>query len=283
MNLLESARTSDTLDTIATEGQDGATRYSLTEENWEFDYFYHPKRKKNLYVFFPSALMPGKRLVPSFHRWSWAPLMPDADVLCVSDPTLRLDQDLLGGWFQGRGEDWVLPRILKHIALIQQKLRYGRVVFCGSSLGGFAALQAGVLAPSIDFAATDIRVFAENPQISLPLYNFRSHMQKLAQVSYAVSDLAEVPEYALMRLDIVRLVHQLNHVPRGLVVVKESDTHHHQVHAKLLRDGIPLSHRSRLSIEVIPTSIDATGHTALTLAEMLKRINSPAFGHHSVE
>lgn len=222
-------------------------------------------------------------MVPSFHRWSWSPLFTDADVLCISDPTLRLDSEILGGWFQGKDDDWVLLRTLRHIRFIQQKFDYQKVTFCGSSLGGFAALQAGILAPSIGFAETECRVFSENPQISLPRYMFKSHMQKLAQVSYSVEDINSIPEYAQPRLDVVRLMHQSNHVPRGLVVVKESDVHHHQVHVNYLRENIPSSHHDSLKIEVIPSSVDASGHTALTIDEMLSRMNNIDLNHYSAK
>lgn len=270
-NLLEKAKVFSSLEAVSLRKENPEFICSFTEDSWHFDYFNYLNGKEQLNVFFPSALVRGKRLVPSFHRWSWAPLFKDADVLCVSDPTLRLDTELLGGWFQGKGDDWVLFRVLKHIKYIQQTLNYKRVLFCGSSLGGYAALQAGILAPSIGFSGVECRVFSENPQVSLPCYMQLHHMRKLAQISYGVDDINEISEEYVSRLDIVKLMHQVNNVPKGLVVVKESDTHHHLIHVNYLKNNI-LKDNDFLRFEVIPSSIDATGHTPLNIDEMLRRI-----------
>lgn len=269
---LYSSRTSDSLESITPDPERPAILCSFVEDLWQFDYFHHAAGNCNLIVFFPGAMVRGKRHVPCFHRWTWATHLHNTDVLCVSDPTLRLDNEILGAWFQGYKEDWVLLRILQHIRYLKNKFKYQRVIFCGSSMGGFVALQAGILAPSTSEDAEKYLVFAENPQVCLPRYKFTAPMVKLAQVSFGVDDINAIPEKAMVRLDTVALMQQHNYAPRGLVVVKESDKHHHQVHVQYLRDNISPNQAQRLKIEVIPEAIDATGHTPLSFHEMSARL-----------
>ncbi|MGE0310859.1 MAG: hypothetical protein AB7P21_04460 [Lautropia sp.] len=262
------------MDELYSGSEPRVVRCALVEGDWLFDYFHFGRGRRRLLVLFPSALVRGKRIVPSFHRWSWAPQFSDADVLCVSDPTLRLDEEILGGWFQGTADDWVMPRVLRHIRHLTIGGEYREVVFCGSSLGGFAALQAGVLAPSVGFTSEECRVVSENPQVSLPRYMWGAHMAKLARVSYGVDSLDLVEPRHLGRLDVALLSEQCGHVPIGVVVVKESDAHHHQVHVKYLQQALAERAAERLRVDVIPASLDASGHTPLSFKELSTRLET---------
>ncbi len=274
LNSLTEARVVGSLGEITIDRNSPGILCGFSEGEWRFDYFFHGVGAKNLLVFFPSALVRGKRHVPSFHRWSWAKNFENADVICVSDPTLHLHAEMLGAWCQGRKDDWILPRTLTHILQLQQKFGYSRVVFCGSSLGGFLALQAGILAPSIGFDAGMCRIFSENPQVSLPKYMWTSHMNRLAQVSFGVASINDVDKNYLHQLDIIELIGKTGHIPKGLVVVKESDAHHYEEHVVHLQNSIVLDDQNNIRVEVIPAAMDATGHTPLTFDEMSSRVVS---------
>ena len=252
---------------------DTPTLCSFDEDCWRFDYYFSPRQSSTLLVFFPAALTPDKRYVPAFHRWSWAFQLPEYDVLGLSDPTLYLDEHLLGGWLQGTSADWVLTRSLSHLRAFQSLRKYEQIVFCGFSLGGFAALQAATLSAD-NFIGARIMVYTESPQISLIKYCIRRHMNLLASVCYGVSSLDKVDSQFHPRLDIVSLIASQNHIPPGLVVIKESDTHHHEVQLQYLRSGLQCFGSNILGLEVIPTSIDSTGHTPLTLQQMRNRIGA---------
>lgn len=274
MTSLAQARVAPSWDAITINSNAPSTVCEFVEAGWKFNYFLHALGRKNLFVFFPSALVRGKRHVPSFHRWSWAENIERADVLCVSDPTLRLNNEFLGAWFQGNKDDWVLLRSLAHILTLQQKFGYEKVVFCGSSLGGFVALQAGALAPSVGFNPEACVVFSENPQTCLPKYMWTTHMDRLAQVCYGTKSIAEIDKKYLIRLDVVELMRSLNHIPNGLVVIKESDVHHYEEHVEYLRNSVLLDSSKNLRVEVIPARVDSTGHTPLTLEEMSARVET---------
>ncbi|WP_126389614.1 hypothetical protein [Achromobacter insolitus] len=272
MNSLTEARVVGSLGNITIDRNAPSVVCNFSENGWRFDYFFHGIGAKNLLVFFPSALVRGKRHVPSFHRWSWAKNFENADVICVSDPTLFLHQEMLGAWCQGKRDDWILPRTLAHILQLQQKFGYSRIVFCGSSLGGFLALQAGTLAPSLGFDAEKCRVFSENPQVSLPKYMWTSHMNRLAQVSFGVPTISDVEDKYLPQLDVVELIKKTNHIPKGLLVIKESDAHHYEAHVGYLQGGVSLDAENNLRVEVISAAVDSTGHTPLTFDEMSARV-----------
>ena len=247
---------------------------AFVEDEFKFDYFFSRKGAKKLLVFYPSALREGRRRLPAFHRWSWAEQFADFDVLCVSDPTMHLHQEMLGGWLVGNKSTWVLENVLKHIAKLQQTLGYEDVVFCGSSLGGFCAIQSGAMAESFGISVGNDGVYAENPQINLFTYKFFTHIDLLAQVGFdAPNREAMAAEYA-KRFNAVKTLEEYGHVPHGLVVIKESDAHHFSNQIPQLASYVKGGEPNTLSIEVIPAAVDPSGHTPLDIIQMKERIQA---------
>lgn len=176
---------------------------SFDDSHLAHNYIYwKSSENKKLLVFLPSALPRHKRRVPAFHRWSWMQSFDGFDSLCISDPTLLLDHEILGGWMQGTKESWALDVFLEHIAFINKNKNYESIVFSGSSLGGFVALQAATIL-SNKMSEVDVRFYAENPQVSLPLYWIEKHMNHLAKVCYGVPSLKDVPNDFYHRIDVV--------------------------------------------------------------------------------
>lgn len=241
---------------------------SFLEKKLKFDYFFFPKNSDTLLVLFPSALPKNKRNLPAFHRWSWCENFTRMDCISVSDPTLFLDDKILGGWMQGLTDVWALEETLKHIKLMIKARGYKKIIFTGSSLGGFCAIQAGCI---FDKGEEQVFFYAENPQISLYRYWIESHMNLLARVSYGKSSLKEVVDYKF-RLDIVQLLNDRDIVAeKGLIVVKESDDHHFNVQLNYLIENL---NSKKINIETIPLNVDSTGHTPLNFDDMWKRISS---------
>ena len=245
---------------------------TFNENDFTFDYFFSRKGARKLLVFYPSALREGRRRVPAFHRWTWAEQFADFDVLCVSDPTMHLHQEMLGGWLVGNKSTWVLENVLKHIAKLQQSLGYEDVVFCGSSLGGFCAIQSGAMADSFGISVGNGGVYAENPQINLFTYKFFSHIDLLGQVGFDAPNREAVADEYAKRFNVIKTLEEYGHVPHGLVVIKESDAHHFSNQIPQLEDYLELKKDTRLKIEVIPAEEDPTGHSPLTLEQMKQRV-----------
>ena len=245
---------------------------TFNENDFTFDYFFSRKGARKLLVFYPSALREGRRRVPAFHRWTWAEQFADFDVLCVSDPTMHLHQEMLGGWLVGNKSTWVLENVLKHIAKLQQSLGYEDVVFCGSSLGGFCAIQSGAMADSFGISVGNGGVYAENPQINLFTYKFFSHIDLLGQVGFDAPNREAVADEYAKRFNVIKTLEEYGHVPHGLVVIKESDAHHFSNQIPQLEGYLEIKKDTGLKIEVIPAEDDPTGHSPLTVEQMKQRV-----------
>lgn len=239
------------------------SRTIYEEKGLRFDFFFYPKGKKKLLIFFPSALPKNKRIVPSFHRWSWCENFDDHDCLCVSDPTLHLDSEILGGWMQGSRDSWALEIFLTQLDFICNKKGYESVIFTGSSLGGFCAIQASFL-----FKKPNVRTlfYAENPQISLFNYIYKNHANKLAKVSFGENSIDHLNRFDF-RLDVVKTGIKYGLNSKGMVVIKESDEHHFSVHVAYLKQNFP-----DVEVEVISKELDPTGHTPLLFEQMKTRV-----------
>jgi hypothetical protein len=245
---------------------------SFKQANHTFDYFLSKRGSKTLLVFLPSAQRKENRIVPVFHRWTWSRHFSDCDVLSVSDPILYVDARILGGWLLGDRQTWLLEDVLKHVAYLQSKLGYENVVFCGSSLGGFCAIQAGGMAAANGVEVGAGGVYAENPQINLMTYSVASAIDLLARTSFGVASRTEIAEEFQVRLNVVKTLEAYSSVPRGLVVIKESDKHHFEDQLPQLEDYLELKKDTRIKIEVIPAEEDPTGHSPLTLEQMKQRV-----------
>ncbi|QNN82266.1 hypothetical protein H3H54_14495 [Brachybacterium sp. Z12] len=113
-------------------------------------------------VLMSNAVVPGRedRQFPAFHRWSWAMSWPDSHVLAIADPALRDNPALDGAWYLDATHDTI--HAVAEVVAVEAEHRgipLDRVIYYGSSLGGFAALCAAsvtrchavVEVPQIDF------------------------------------------------------------------------------------------------------------------------------------
>jgi len=118
-----------------------------------------------LFVLFSGARDPNKHPLPKFDRWTWAEKF-DASILCISDPTLKLDQDRLNiGWYLGTEENDYLTHIAVWVSFVSSRLGIPteRVISYGSSAGGFASIM---LASRLKKSAA----IAINPQLDVFKY-----------------------------------------------------------------------------------------------------------------
>lgn len=113
-----------------------------------------------LVVFLPGALSPTRedRAASVFHRWSWAGHLAGFSAMTLADPALGQDARLDGAWFIHPEIDVIreIAAVVLHHAE-ERGIPRERILFYGSSLGGFGALAAA--------AATRTRAVAEVPQI----------------------------------------------------------------------------------------------------------------------
>jgi hypothetical protein len=187
---------------------------------------------------------------------------------------MRLSEEMLGGWGIGTRDSWPLLNLLDHIAHLKDKYGYKNIVFCGSSLGGYMALQLDILAQSRGLDVGSGGAYAENPQTNLFTYLIGRHIDLLASVGFSVPSRDFVPEEFRDRFDVGTLIDREGFAPRGLLVIKESDTHHYKDQLPHLTSAITRLGSKDLTVEVIPAADDPTGHTPLTLEQMTPRIEA---------
>ena len=241
------------------------------EQEWTFDYYLNSKNSNVLLVFLPSAAVDGERTVPAFRRWRWSLELDGYDVLCVADPAMRLNEKMLGAWCIGTEKSWPLPLIMNHIAQLKAAFGYTDIVFCGSSLGGFMALQMGILAREMGLDVGRGGVYAENPQVNLMTYH-PGPINLLSDVGFGVSNRNLVGREFEKRFNVAQLMFETGLTPQGLLVVKESDEHHFNNHLPQFLDALEQLEAADFEIEVIPRDVDDSGHTALILSEMMLRV-----------
>lgn len=129
----------------------GMPIYYVSNENPDAD---------SMVVLMPAAISSAKRNKSLRHyaRWSWNSSWPQSIVLAVADPAIMQSEHLLGAWYIHREHD-VLAGISAAVASIASEagISPDRIVFYGSSLGGFGALACAALLPGS-------RAVAEVPQ-----------------------------------------------------------------------------------------------------------------------
>lgn len=115
----------------------------------------------SMIVLMPSALPANRtdRLRPHYARWSWHESWPESEVISIADPAMQQSPALNGAWF-------IHPRIdipAAIAALVSRRasdagIEPERVLFYGSSLGGFGAIACAAHLPGV-------KAVAEVPQI----------------------------------------------------------------------------------------------------------------------
>ena len=238
--------------------------------NTEYDFYWENRHKHGLIVFLPAATPGGdKRRVPYFPRWSWCKSFPSFDAVAIADPTLRLSKDILSGWMQVNKDDWGLGYVARLIQSLSRIKKYHTIICCGSSAGGFAAIQlASLLNSTSSNCKSQVFCYAENPQIDLYQYQWTKHIDKVASAVYGVAQTQDIPAEFAPRLNVLKTMSEYNSIPAGVVITKESDEHHYQVHFKALVEYLKAQNNTELKCKTIPFNEDHTGHTPLTFAKM---------------
>lgn len=116
-----------------------------------------------LFIMLNGAVDRSKPL-PVFARWNWGKAL-GGHVLAVCDPTLFLDDELRLGWFVGNRTMDPMRALHRTVETVRGLLGIAadRMVFYGSSGGGFAAIVAAAGLPQG-------RAVAINPQTDITLY-----------------------------------------------------------------------------------------------------------------
>lgn len=154
----------------------GESTYSIVQDRTEFNFYLNYKKGKKLLISLPGAIDRKKR-VYNFQRYSWSNNV-EYSFMSVLDPTIHERNELEIGWFQGKHNNYMLPKFINLLKKIFDKngIKEDDVVFFGSSAGGFTALQLSNFFPSSI-------VIVINPQIYINRY-YKSKWNQLVEYSY---------------------------------------------------------------------------------------------------
>lgn len=235
---------------------------SVPTKSLLFDYLYYPKGSNSLIVFLPSAQEPPRKEQPYFYRWSYSTAV-SSDVLCVADPTAYLNENILGGWLLGIKNCWALEEISRQLIDLIIEKDYETIIFSGSSMGGFNAIQAATLLEQKFSNQKRVYFISENGQLSLLEYQYS--LDLLAMTVWGVTTLRDIPIEDRLRIDAISLMKHFNVIPKGYAVFKESDEHHFKIHRKILQKFLSESNSSLIECSIIPFDADKSGHTPIDL------------------
>jgi hypothetical protein len=168
----------------------------------------------------------AKVVLPVFARWNWGKIL-GGHVLAICDPTLYLNDELRLGWFLGTAAANPYSTVAKAVQWAETRLGIAphKVVFYGSSGGGFASLLAA--------AQRQVgRVIAINPQTDIVAYHPPA-VDRVARVfdpglSAQAARNAYGPRWSAIQA--VEQARQSRRDLRVLYVQNVADTFHHEHH-----------------------------------------------------
>lgn len=156
--------------------QDKKNTYSTFINDMKFDFFLDNKKSDKLLIMLPGAIDRSKG-IHNFQRFSWSDEF-EYSVMSVLDPTIKDENNLSIGWFQGVSNNYGVEQfiiLLKNI-FKSNNIEEKNVTFFGSSAGGFSSLKL-----ANDFLES--KIITINPQIYL--YNYHENeFNKLVKYSY---------------------------------------------------------------------------------------------------
>lgn len=181
------------------------------------DFIFRSNGSSDLVVWFAGAAPMGEKpaTLPYFAGVKLADEMDDHDHLCIADPSLT--EELRLGWYVGTSalnQQDVTQRLVDW--LVEAK-GYRRVIYVGSSGGGFAALEASS-------RRQDSLAITSNPQTQIDQY-YKGHIERFRRRGFP-----DVP--AVQEIE-GRTVSLLNIDSRPMVYLQNvNDDFHINAHAK---------------------------------------------------
>ncbi len=175
--------------------------------------------------------------LPVFSRWNYGKLLR-AHILSICDPTFFLNGAILVGWYLGNREEnatAALPAIAAQCAA-GLGLPPDRIVFYGSSGGGFAAIQAAAASPNG-------KAIAINPQIGLQHYFRRATGNYLKNIAGCSSqtEARRVFGERWNAIDSVRRAIAEERPPKIVIVQNINDSFHFKEHFGPFAEAFGLS------------------------------------------
>lgn len=217
----------------------------------------------HMVVFLPGAQdEKSTRRVPFFHRWSWQEDLPEMHVVALGDPSIALDERILGGWFMHPEIDLV-AELASMVRRIAETLNVApeNITFHGSSLGGYGAIG---MAAHLRGASA----ISEIPQIDVQRWKNEAAIQLLGEV--VGQPLSEFRTVFPERVHVYARLRYAGVVPPLLLITNPGDP----TYALQQRFMAALPSLSKdcevLGEQKLVESTTVRGHKALPKAEVLE-------------
>lgn len=168
--------------------------YSTFINDMRLDFYCDNKKSKELLIMLPGAVNRSK-IIHNFQRFSWSDDF-EYSVMSLLDPTIKNENNLSIGWFQGLSENYGIDNfilLLKNLFKVNN-IKEENVTFFGSSAGGFSALKL-----ANTFLSS--KIIAINPQVYISNYH-KNEFDKLLNYSYKFLSKKSVLEKYKDRLSI---------------------------------------------------------------------------------
>lgn len=216
-----------------------------------------------LIVLMPAALSRNAidRNKAMYSRFTWHPDWPDANVLAIADPVLQLISSLSGAWFIHPQHDFI--KLISDIVR-EQASKYHipseEIVYYGSSLGGFAALQAASLTKGS-------RAVAEVPQIAFR--NWIPGAIQEVETTVLNKPLLEFEKIFPERTDVIQRFLTTRYIPPITLITNTGESRYKE-HLEFIEWVQKTSEKSETNL--IVTSL-VSGHKVLNRDFIVKYIN----------
>lgn len=201
--------------------------YKLVCNNWKFPALYYPCNGNYLFVLLPSAISRGEIALPVFNRWNWAEkgFFP-GNTLCISDPTLEMEDKLGLPWLLGDRLNFATDELAEFISKFaaSKKIPNTRVVFYGSSAGGFSALA---LSARVEGSIA----IAINAQTDIMSYSVKNQVALIRKTCFDNLSEEEIRDKYPSRVQMISLWENVKE-SRVILLQNITDNHHYNTHFK---------------------------------------------------
>lgn len=135
----------------------------------DFPYEFYQRGRDALIVFFPSVRM--RKIYPCYSRIKWADDLSCADLLYLADPFQELPeyQESGGSWYIDTDGNSQIETIARKLSPLLDE--YKNILFYGSSMGGYLALNFSKYFKNVSVIAECPQIFLDNYRLAKELVN----------------------------------------------------------------------------------------------------------------
>lgn len=247
------------------------TQYKLNikKNKRNFEFFFNLKKEyEDLVVLASGAYSKERGNLPVFQRSSWCSYIK-ANTIYFNDPTLYLG-NISVGWGYGEQDRWYLEEISDIFKVIIDKLNISRrrVIFYGSSAGGFMSLILGGMVEGA-------KVIVNNPQIDA--VNFKvDFIKKLMSTVNKKLKFEDAVNINKERLNVIEFYRNKKSVPQIFYYQNLAAKEDVEKQMKVFINGVK-SIFKELEVSKINMNLyinEAEGHDPMSKVDTIRSINN---------